>query len=55
MQFDHTGNNKTGVIARIMLNNNIRKLLDEIRKCDLVCANCHADRTHKRAGLMLVD
>jgi hypothetical protein len=23
-------------------------ILKEIEKCDLVCSNCHADRTHKR-------
>jgi hypothetical protein len=27
---------------------NIKKLLQEISKCELVCANCHADRTYKR-------
>lgn len=24
-----------------------QKVLDEIAKCDLVCSNCHAERTHK--------
>ena len=24
-------------------------VLEEIEKCDLVCANCHADRTYERA------
>lgn len=24
-------------------------LYEEIAKCDLVCANCHRDRTHKRS------
>ena len=26
------------------------QLLDEIAKCDIVCANCHAIRTHARGG-----
>lgn len=26
------------------------QLLDEIAKCDIVCANCHAERTHARGG-----
>ena len=25
-------------------------ILDEIRKCELVCANCHAVRTFNRYG-----
>lgn len=25
------------------------RILDEIAKCELVCANCHAERTHNRA------
>jgi len=25
-----------------------KKILEEIEKCELVCANCHRERTHKR-------
>ena len=28
-----------------------RQILDEIAKCDLVCANCHAVRTFRRRGV----
>lgn len=28
-----------------------KKILDEIAKCDLVCANCHRIRTKKRKGI----
>lgn len=27
------------------------RILAEIAKCDLVCANCHAERTHQRADV----
>lgn len=48
MQFDHRDgrqkvNNVTGLVA-----NSWKKLLAEIEKCDLVCANCHASRTYHR-------
>jgi hypothetical protein len=26
----------------------IEKILEEIEKCDVVCANCHAERTHRQ-------
>ncbi len=26
----------------------LKRIIEEIAKCDLVCANCHRDRTHRR-------
>jgi hypothetical protein len=26
----------------------LKRLLEEIQKCDIVCANCHRNRTHKK-------
>ena len=44
MQFDHReGTNKSFKIARSKLG--FKKLEAEIAKCDVVCANCHAERT----------
>ena len=49
MDFDHVGDNKVDDIA-IMIRNKVplQRILDEIKKCELVCANCHRDRTYKR-------
>ena len=50
MDFDHRpGENKMGQIAQ-MLNMTFtwRDILEEMAKCDLVCANCHRIRTHAR-------
>lgn len=47
MEFDHT----RGVKARnINAGMGYYRLLDELAKCDVVCANCHATRTYKRRG-----
>lgn len=48
MQFDHTGdkNFTIGVYARQALA--AERLIEEIAKCEVVCANCHAERTHTR-------
>lgn len=48
MHYDHTENNKIGNVSRIALSGSKRRVLDEIAKCDLVCSNCHATRTHAR-------
>jgi hypothetical protein len=53
MQFDHTGDDKTDDVSRMARDGywHLRgrdRLLAEIEKCDLVCANCHALRTHDR-------
>lgn len=51
MDFDHReGMEKIGSISSLAIHNtssflNIKK---EIEKCDLVCSNCHRDRTHTR-------
>ncbi len=49
MQFDH----RPGEIKCFNISQGMSKtrgqLLREIAKCDVVCANCHADRTWKRS------
>ena len=49
MQFDHRpGENKRGNVGDLAHRMSKRLVLDEIKKCDLVCANCHAIRTVNR-------
>jgi len=46
MQFDHLPTfSKTKSLNRCY---SLKKLFPEMRKCQLVCANCHWDRTHAR-------
>lgn len=49
MQFDHTGTDKCDNVS-LMANQGYSKkrILAEIAKCDLVCANCHAIRSYGR-------
>lgn len=46
MQFDHIRGEKSFEIARAVSSHAMPRLLQEIEKCDLVCANCHMERTH---------
>lgn len=50
MQFDHVGDDKVASISRMLLTASWAAIEEEIAKCDVVCANCHAVRTWKRVG-----
>ena len=49
MDFDHRGG-KSFNIATAGYKIGRKKLLAEIAKCDVVCSNCHRERTHARKG-----
>lgn len=54
MQFDHLdGSLKVGNVESLTSKGSMQNLLAEIAKCDLVCANCHTERTWKRANGLL--
>lgn len=46
MDFDHREN--TGKLIDVNLIRSIPALLREVKKCDVVCANCHRIRTWER-------
>jgi hypothetical protein len=51
MQWDHLpGVPKLGEISTAFRGRSRADTLEEISKCELVCANCHAIRTFQRAG-----
>jgi Holliday junction resolvase RusA-like endonuclease len=55
MHFDHLeGSDKVDGVSSMLRNSGLKNAIDEIKKCDLVCANCHAVRTWKRQhGIVL--
>lgn len=58
MQFDHVRGEKlfpVGLVTAQPGKFAWQTILDEIAKCDLVCANCHAIRTHARTLLGPID
>lgn len=46
MDFDHRDPNTKNREVALMLTWSTATLLQEIEKCDIVCANCHRIRTH---------
>jgi hypothetical protein len=49
MDFDHL-RDKSGQVHKF-LSYSHKRLLEEISKCEIVCANCHRERTYQRMGL----
>ena len=48
MQFDHReGTSKKFLVSR-MIHRSRKAILEEVAKCDIVCANCHRERTYQR-------
>jgi len=55
MDFDHrTPIHKTSEVPRLLGRVSTPRLLDEIAKCDIVCANCHRIRTEGGRAAKLV-
>ena len=49
LDFDHIGKNKIASVSDLVrFSGNWNKILLEIEKCEIVCANCHRERTHNR-------
>jgi hypothetical protein len=45
--FDHLGDKNT-TVSQLINKGSLQKVKEEIRKCELVCSNCHKKRTYKR-------
>lgn len=49
MEWDHLDRDrKRANVSRLVSHGSLRALQEEMSKCELVCANCHAVRTFER-------
>lgn len=48
MEFDHREGEVKLANVSTMINNSIKVMIAETKKCDLVCSNCHQERTWQR-------
>lgn len=48
VDFDHVRGEKVSAVARMLSQRSTQALLNEIAKCDVVCACCHRTRTKAR-------
>jgi NAD-dependent dihydropyrimidine dehydrogenase PreA subunit len=51
MQFDHVKGEKVDKINRMVYTSSYKKVMEEVAKCHVVCANCHHKRTFWRDRL----
>ena len=51
LEFDHLRDKKFS-IAKIWRDHKWEMVLDEMAKCEVVCANCHRRRTARRGGFI---
>jgi hypothetical protein len=49
LEFDHL-RDKSFAVAQSLSRRSWRRILEEIEKCEVVCANCHRRRTARRRG-----
>jgi hypothetical protein len=48
MDFDHLVNKSFNIGHYRSHTNDIKKIREEMEKCEIVCSNCHRDRTYRR-------
>ena len=46
LHFDHIDRQKKSGIISLMVNGSRQRLKNEMKKCQVLCANCHAIKTH---------
>lgn len=50
LDFDHQGDKDQNVSTAVRNGWSIKRLMNEIAKCEIVCSNCHRRRTAKQFG-----
>lgn len=50
LQFDHIKDKKHNISDMIIRGYSLNKIFEEIKKCEVRCANCHARKTAKQQG-----
>ena len=48
MDFDHLGDKKLSINRLVQKGYSIESILEELKKCEVVCSNCHRTRTKNR-------
>jgi hypothetical protein len=56
LEFDHVREGKRGNVAELVTHGfSLRRIVEEVDRCEVVCANCHRRRTALRSGCWRLD
>jgi hypothetical protein len=50
LDFDHLSDKKFQISGNGVKDNGLEAIIEEISKCEIVCANCHRHRTYMRSA-----
>lgn len=50
LDFDHLDNKTFNLSGDGVKDNDIEAIMEEIKKCEIVCSNCHRHRTYMRSA-----
>lgn len=48
LDFDHVNGKKVANVGEMLNYFSIEDIMKEVAKCDIVCSNCHRERTYQR-------
>jgi hypothetical protein len=48
LDFDHIKDKSFGISRALQMGTSLEKIKQEIKKCEIVCSNCHRIRTYER-------
>ncbi len=54
LDFDHVQGNKTYSLSYMCRWHTLEEINEEMQKCEIVCANCHRERTYRRKQAPIV-
>ena len=49
LDFDHVRGKKKDNLSRMIRWYSFDEVMEEVKKCDIVCSNCHRERTYQRS------
>lgn len=55
LEFDHVASKRADVSLLIAEGYSVRRLVEEVSLCEVVCVNCHRRRTQRRRGMRRLD